>query len=376
MNYLLWVSFLSLFIYGFGDNLRGPLFPEIIQTYQLSDSSASWYFALASLMSFVGSFWVRKVKSVSSLLYLIYAGVLCVFLGFTIQHFASNYSVVLVGVAFFGLSIGLLGMAQNNLVILGTSKKNRSRMLSFLHSMYGMASLLAPLYVAWLADFRWQQIIFYFAWSALLFSCGGLFMHFKNKTTIDHYVQFQESVKSGLSKYSDLKISVAISFYVLAEIMVGTRLALFMRRYFSFDLKSSSVYVTLFFASLLLGRLVASYSTFSISTKNWLLGSLAGSLILILVGIFVHPFGFVLSGLTMGPFYPLSMAYISDLFPLKSTTIVSWTLAVQSIFIVLMHWGIGKLTDLVDLKMALLVGPVFLLVSISILVFIKEENHA
>lgn len=376
MNYLLWISFLSLFIYGFGDNLRGPLFPEIIQSYQLSDSAASWYFALSALMSFVGSFFVRKVKTVSTLLILVYSGLFCIFLGFAFQHFASNYFLVLLGAGFFGLSIGFLGMAQNNLVILGSTKANRGRMLSFLHSMYGLASLLAPLYVAWLADFRWQETIYFYAWVALLCSICGLFFHFKKADSIAHFSQFQESPSSGLRNIYELRISVVISLYVLVEIMIGTRLALFMRRYYEYDLQNSSLYVTLFFACLLIGRLAVSYSTYSLSTRGLLIVSLIASCVLILFGLFIHPIGLVLSGVALGPFYPQGMTYISHLFPTKSTTIVSWTLAVQSIFIVFMHWGIGKLTDLMELKMALLMAPLLLIVGLVLLFFIREEDHA
>lgn len=337
---------------------------------------ASWYFSLAAFMSFVGSFLVRNVKAVSSLLYILYAGVFFIFLGLAIQYFATSYSIVLVGSAFFGLSIGFLGMAQNNLVILGSTSSNRSRMLSFLHSMYGMASLMAPLYVAWLSDHRWQEIIMYFAWVALLYSVIGLILNFQKKDTILHYSQFQESASSGLSNLSELKIAVAISLYVVAEIMIGTRLALYVRRYSGYDLQDSSLYVTMFFAFLLMGRLVVSYSTFSMTNRKWILSSLVGSFVLILIGIFIHPFAFVISGLTMGPFYPLGMAYVSQMYPFKSTSIVSWTLAMQSIFIVIMHWGIGKLTDLVELNRALLMGPIFLLISFFIIFFIREERYA
>ncbi len=376
MNYLLWISFLSLFIYGFGDNLRGPLFPEIIQSFSLSDSSASWYFTLASLMSFVSSFTVRKIKKISSLLYLIYLGVFLIFLGFAIQHFANNYTTVLIGSAFFGTSIGFLGMAQNNLVILGTTKKDRARMLSFLHSMYGLASLLAPLFVAWMANFYWQQTVYFFAWVALAFSVIGFALHFRKKDSIEHFAQFQDRPGSNLANWFELKISIVISLYVVVEIMMGTRLALFMRRYSNGDLQSSSLYVTGFFACLLGGRLLFSFSSFSLSTRTILISSLLSSLVCILFGIFVHPIGLMVSGLSLGPFYPQSMAYISHLFPFKSTTIVSWTLAVQSIFIVVMHWGIGKLADLVELKIALVMAPIFLLIGFIILFFIDEDAHA
>lgn len=376
MNYLLWVSFFSLFILGFGDNIRGPLFPEIIQSFNLSDSLAAWYFALSSFMSFVATYFVRKMKSVSELMNLLYLGVFCIFVSFTIQRFAPNYVVVLSGVVFFGLSVGFLAVAQNNLVIIGTSPKNRSRMLSYLHSMYGTASLLAPLFVAGLANHRWQQILFYFSWVALGFSAVGFFFNKKKLDRIQHFSQFQESATHKLDGFSELKISVAISLYVLAEIMVGTRLALYMRRYFEFDLSQSSLYVTLFFVFMLVGRVAISFLPHHFNIKKQLMCSLVAAFVLILLGLYVHPFALVLSGLGLAPFYPLGMSYISHLFPHKSTTIVSWTLTIQGFCIVLMHLGVGELADLVGLRSAMLMGPVCLLLSFLVLLFIQEKKNA
>lgn len=376
MNYLLWVSFFSLFVLGFGDNIRGPLFPEIIESFGLSDSLAAWYFALSSFMSFVGSYLVRKMKLVSELLKLLYVGLLCIFVSFTIQRFAPNYVTVLVGVVFFGLSVGFLGVAQNNLVIIGTSPKNRSRMLSYLHSMYGTASLLAPLFVAGLANHRWQQILFYFSWIALGFGALVFFFNKKKADRIDHFSQFQEAQVHKLGGLAELKISLAISFYVLAEIIVGTRLALYMRRYFEYDLSQSSLYVTLFFVFMLIGRLAISFVPHHFNIKKQLMYSLGMAFGLILFGLYVDPFALVLSGLGLAPFYPLSMSYISQLFPHKSTTIVSWTLTIQGVCIVLMHLSVGKIADWVGLKMAMLMGPLYLFLSFIILLFIRENKNA
>lgn len=376
MNYLLWVSFFSLFILGFADNIRGPLFPEIIHSFGLTDSLAAWYFALSSFMSFVGSYLVRKYKTVSQLLKLLYLGILFIFISFVIQRWASSYFLVLSGVVFFGLSVGFLGVAQNNLVIIATRPKNRSRMLSYLHSMYGTASLLAPLFVAWLSDHRWQEILFYFAWVALAFSALGFYYNSKKSDRIQHFSQFQESEMHGLSQLSELKVSLAISLYVVAEIVMGTRLALFMRRYYNYDLSTSSLYVTLFFLFMLMGRVAISFAPHHYNIKKQLLFSLAAAFVLMLVGLYFHPFALALSGFGLAPFYPLSLSYISRLFPHKSTTIVSWTLTIQGFFIVLMHLGVGQLADLVGLQSAMLIGPVSLFLSFIILLFIRETENA
>ena len=46
---LILISFASLFVFGISDNIRGPLFPEILKEFNISDSMGSLMFALSSL---------------------------------------------------------------------------------------------------------------------------------------------------------------------------------------------------------------------------------------------------------------------------------------------------------------------------------------
>jgi FHS family glucose/mannose:H+ symporter-like MFS transporter len=55
-KWAIFFAFLSLFLLGLADNIRGPLFPEILQFFFVSSSKGSWSFATTSGAAFVGSF--------------------------------------------------------------------------------------------------------------------------------------------------------------------------------------------------------------------------------------------------------------------------------------------------------------------------------
>lgn len=378
MNYLIGVSFTSLFILGFFDNLRGPLFPEIIRHFQVNDTLGSAYFAVSSMLAFFASYLVRKKHDTYFMLQILNIGVLGIGLSFIVQVYAENYSILMLGVVFLGISFGLLGVSQNNLVVQGTDNKNRARMLSGLHSMYGISALIAPLYVAGLSEMGWKRILFFISFLPLGFFIIIYIMNLKVRQHLkDQVKSSQQSHEAhGISlSWKEKTVCFAIAFYVIAEIILGTRLALFMRRYFNYNLQDSSFYVTLMFILLLAGRLIVSFYPPKWPIKFQLISSLSISTILMLLGMYINPLYMVFCGFTMAPFYPLAISYISEVNPQKTTELVSTTIAFQSLFVVLMHFGVGRIADLAELKLAFWIGPLSMMISIALLLTVKKKIY-
>ncbi|MCK6597934.1 MAG: MFS transporter [Bdellovibrionaceae bacterium] len=375
MNYLIAVSFVSLFILGFCDNLRGPLFPEIIKYFSVSDTLGAAYFAVTSFVAFFASYFIRKEKNTYKLLHILNSGVLCLGISFAIQSFSQNYLVLMTGVFFFGISFGFLGVSQNNLVVQGSTDINRSKMLSGLHSMYGISSLLSPLYVAGYSNWGWQKILSVTAIFPFIFFVIILIQLIKNRK---YWLELHQKTVTEIHPkvtWREKRICLVISFYVIAEIMLGSRLALYMRRYFDFSLQESSFYVTLLFVFMLIGRVVVSFYPPRIPLKTQLVFSLVGSLFCFLIGMYYHPAVLILCGLTMAPFYPLAISYISEINQKKAPEIVSNTVAIQALFVVAMHLLVGNIADLTNLKTAFLIGPVCMATALFLLLSIKKEKY-
>ena len=152
--------------------------------------------------------------------------------------------------------------------------------------------------------------------------------------------------------------------YVGAEILVSTRLALYMRTYFSMNLEESSDYVTGFFIFLFIGRIFFIFKSFRLPLKLQLNFSLGLSLLSLILGLAVHPFFLAFIGLTMAPFYPLAIVYISEITGYQKRRFLTFVMGLQSFCVIFMHAGVGYLTDKYGLFYAFYIGIFLLLCSI------------
>ena len=162
-------------------------------------------------------------------------------------------------------------------------------------------------------------------------------------------------------------LATAFGFYVVAEILLSSRLALYLRLEKNFDLEKSSFYLTGFFLCLLISRIVLSIWPLKRSVYSQLIASLLISFIAILMGLYVHEGFFIFAGLTMGPFYALSVIYVSEAFPRFLNQAMALSMALQSLMVVIMHVGSGWMTDQWGISWAMLAGPACLALSMALL---------
>ena len=368
-HWALLFSFLSLFILGLADNIRGPLFPEILNQFNLSNTQGSWSFATTSSAAFLGS-WISapylKRFSISSLLLM---SVLLMGLGLIAMGQSSTFPLLLCGSFILGLSIGFMGVSQNLLVSENVEPAIRSRALSGLHGMYGLSSFFAPILAAKATATygSWRGAFFVAGIISLVFFVFQFLIQPDRKFSVHQHLEAvkhdAELVSKRASKFALLMIGGMFAFYVVAEILVSTRLALYMRTYFQMNLEQSSQYVTLFFLFLLIGRVLFAFIKVPFALKTQLNASLGLALVLLLLGLKTHPFFLALAGLGMAPYYPLCVSYISEISGHQSRTFIAFAMSFQSLSVVSMHLGVGYLTDQMGLAFAFGVGILALLLS-------------
>lgn len=364
-------AFASLFTLGLADNIRGTLFPEILNQFQISNTLGSWLFATSSGAAFVASLtstaYLRRYR-ISSLLF---TGVLLLAVGLAVMGFAENFSWLIAGSLFLGFGIGYMGVAQNLLVAEGVDSKARSRALSGLHGMYGLASFIAPMLAATTTQAfgKWSGAFYVVAFVAVLFLVTQLVISPNPKFIVHEPKTDSAAVKKRVSKKALTMVSFFFGFYVVAEILISSRLALYMRTYYAMDLTQSAQYVTLFFLFLLIGRVSFAFIHLPFALKSQLNGFLIATLVFLIMGLKLHPFFLTLSGLTMAPYYPLCVAYISEISQELSRTFLSVAMSFQSLAVVAMHLGVGYMTDQYGLAFAFGVGILALIISIICLSF-------
>lgn len=352
---------LCMLVLGISDNIRGPLFPELLRYFNLANSIGSLSFAVASGAAFFGTVGITILLKKFQLNRLLWISMLLMGSGLFIMAAAPAYWGFIIGAFVFGASLGSVGVAQNLLITENVDSGLQPRALSGLHGVYGFSSLIAP----WLASR--SPIWFSGEWRSAYYVTGLLavlvmFLIISTKPQSEFYRHVRptgDNPQNGNLR-GKLWLSGFFASYVGAEILVSTRLALYMRTYFTMDLQQSSNYVSLFFVFLLVGRLIFTFKSFVLPLKTQLNIFLFFSLMALVLGLWLHPFFLTLVGFTMAPFYPLAIVYISEMTGVAKRQYITFVMGIQSLCVILMHVGVGYITDSFGLFYAFGIG-IFLL---------------
>ncbi|MCB0361273.1 MAG: MFS transporter, partial [Bdellovibrionales bacterium] len=363
------LAYASLFAFGFLDNSRGPLFPFLLEDFRITDTAGSWLFSVSSLTSFFASFCSHWILSLVGSPMALRISMFLMGLGFTCLGLGDNFWTALLGSGVFGLGQGLIAVAQHTLIQDHSNPLLWRRLFSGLHCNYGLASLLAPLVFSYGLDFdlSWRTILFGIASLPLVIALFSFKLNIKrvNKE------QIQSNSKSHLSWFQDILnlreifFSLILAAYLVGELSLSSRLVLYLQRVSQWTNEDSSFALSGFFLLLFLSRFV--FFIFSIgkveSSRLILLICLFVSAFFFSLGLLFHPIFLILSGASLGPFFPLFVEMLAQFFGVRSGKVFSTAMALGTLSVVFMHFVLGYLSDSIGIQFALWVGPLGLVFS-------------
>lgn len=365
---LMMSAYASLFALGLGDNARGPLFPEILETFGVSNALGAWMFAGSSLAGAVGArmsrFWLARFTRVKTLnLTLLGMG-----FGMTAMSVAPTFAIFIIAAAANGYCWGLMGVLQNAIVSTASSDGHRSRALGGLHAMYGLSSLLAPLIVIAVARAggSWRATLGLLGVSGFaIFAFNHIRFRGAEHGALAHPHRRPATASPPLGV--SLWLAGGIAMYVVCEILVSSRLAQFQRLEHGATLEESSAITAAFFLALLTGRLLTAAFPLREGTRTALLACLAATAAALALGLAGRTWWLAASGLTMGPIYPLAVALFGREFGEGIDGLMSWVLTIQGCLVASMHGAVGWVTDAAGIRAAMTIGPAALVVSFAML---------
>jgi FHS family glucose/mannose:H+ symporter-like MFS transporter len=373
----IFLAYTSLLLLGLGDNIRGPLYPEILKAFELSDTSGSLFFVTSSAFGFLGGLMGHRLEVRMGSLAALRAAILMMSMGQLMVSVAPSFWTLLLGAMVFGLSFGVMGVIQNMLVVREIpAGALKNKVVAGLHSMYAGASLLAPVLVNLVLVLQFGISVWRMCFAISAFFGLVIFALTFWGPPLESKIQkdTREEIPQGETA-AMIFVAVLMSAYVLAEILISSRMALYMRRQFDASLPESSWYTAAFFVGLLAGRVLFTFWAPNCRLKTQLAASLFLSMVSVLVGIWIHPAGLAASGFFMGPFYPLMIAAVAHLFPHSTGPAMSWAISLASLFVVLMHFFVGLVTDLWNLQTAFYLGPFFCALSLGMLLTYEKIFH-
>jgi len=370
--------FLSFFVFGFTDNLKGPTLPSMLAELNISYGTGGNIF-FGEYLGFLIATLITGIladrfglKSVMLL-----AGI---FLGIGVSGYSFFQSAVLLSGSLFILGMGLGALELGpNAIIVSLHHERKGLYLNLMAVLHGLGSLIAPLFVGWILSLgiSWRAA---YQWDLLLialFVIIFIFLRFpkaEEKAQLDFRHIPQIAFKGHLPWFY-----LAITFYVAAEIGMGSWLVTFLQQTRGNSVATSNQALSIFFAMLMAGRLLGGFFVHRIGYLRSILIMSIGGIFCVIAGLFgPKEFFFLLptTGFFLSIIFPTITAVVSDAHTENTNTILGVLYTFAGLGGVLGPWLIGWGSDLFNLQTGFSITILFMMILIiSVIILMKRISN-
>ena len=370
-------GFYAFFSFGFIDNLKGPTLPALLTDLNFSYGQggailfgAYLGFMVATLLTGVLAD-ARGIKSV-----LLLAGV-CLTAGLAAFSLVSAFWLLAIALFVVGLGLGSIEVGGNSLIV-DLHQRDRGRFLNLLAVFHGVGAFVVPLFAALLLSysFSWRQV-----YQIAIILAVGLALFFA-------VVKYPRAPRTGDALALRTLFAAGftrrmtwyylfIAVYVAAEIGFAAWIVEFLQQVKGYDVGVSSLYLSAFFAAIMLGRFAGSFVVERIGYLTIMLIATIASIASLSLGLFGPPtltFLLPLTGLFFSIMFPTATAAVSALPIANMSAVLGMLFTFGGLGGALGPWLIGVAADLVGLELAFGLTIVFGLVMLAALLVLRRAE--
>lgn len=265
--------FMSFYVMGFVD-LVGVATGYVKQDFGLSDSVAQLlpsivfiWFALFSIPT--GIFQDRKGKKFTVILAMTITG-----LGMIPPLVYYSYLTAVIGFMIIGIGNTILQVSANPLLLDYSSDETKAANLSLSQFIKAIASMLGPVIVAGLAKYtgNWRLVFPVYAIISFL-SAFWLYSIKIEESRPEKELASLKTVAQILKNPFVLIMVLSIFFQVGFDVSMNSNIANYLKNRYSISLETASLGISIYFASLMAGRLLGSILLRKVNTKIFLITS-------------------------------------------------------------------------------------------------------
>lgn len=356
----------ALFAYGFVGSISNVLVNEIIDAFSLTGTAQGLSASLMNMGSLIALFVtpllqgrIRKTKMIV-LSGLLQVAALCV------AGSAAGFILFATANAVTGIGCGWLDTYANSCIV-DLHPQNSTRYLGWLHGLFGVGSLIAPLAIRWILGWsNWRGVYFAFA-GVMLLSVGCIAFTSRKVENTGALSNTQESrlTLKEVGAYLTVKRNVLLLLTTVMTNMVQTGLTCWIARYMFLaygEVALGATCLTLFWIAATASRFVmprlklrpltivmvgAFCATVLLSG-----GILSGSAMVMCVAV-------CLCGFVTGPFMPMLIAECATGYQGKTTLTTSLMMIVGGVARLAVPLLTASVTSAVSATAGMLVPAVF-----------------
>ncbi len=367
---------LSLFVYGFVDNLKGATLPLLLSDLRFNYTQGGAIQQGAYLGFLVAALVASLLIMVWGHRAVLLIGAACLLTGILSYSFFSNFSILLASMIVIGLGLGTLDLLGVRLIV-DFRSSNKGKFLNLSAFFHGLASMVAPIFAGVILSngFQWRNVYHFGIIMVVLFVI--FFLVARIPGVEKNSLPQKERLRQVISSLQDRRIwlfYVLIICYVSVENGFAVWVVEYLQKARAQSSELSILFLSLFFFFLMIGRLLGSFVVEKVGYLRMLLIASIGATVCLVLGIFgQYPLVYCLplTGFFLSIIFPTTTAAASD--DMQGSKDVQFALffTLAGLGGIIGSWAIGVLADIVGLQfgfafLILMVLTILMLVIIRI----------
>lgn len=275
----------------------------------------------------------------------------------------------LICIFILNIGIALVAISVNTLVPM-ISIGFQALAMNLTHFCYGAGSTITQLTTGMVLSkgVSWRNIYLFISVLFLLAFIMFIFIKIPKNNIQDNIDNVKNyKIKDALKEKLFYCYSFALGFYVFAEVATANWLVNFLQESYKFDYKMSSIYLSVFFILLTLGRLFGGFIVEKVGHLKSVIIALFIALILYTISLIIGGkfiFLICISGLFFSIVFPTVVSTIGINFRENSIYMSGIIITTSSIINMILNKFMGNLSDLIGTHKAFYMVPISLIIAI------------
>ncbi len=367
---------MGMLIFGIVMAVLGSVLPSVIEKYQIDKADAGTLFLVLNLGMLMGSVIFGPLVDRYGYKKLLVMCAALVFASIEGIAFAPGVNILRISLFFVGFAGGAINGGTNALVS-DISDGQRGARLSLLGVFFGIGALGVPLLLGSLLDLFSYESLIGFVGALILIPL--IFFLFLNFPAPKHEQGFPVSESLKLTREVPLLLFGLILFIQSGmEMTVSGWSATYMNEYLAISARQAVLFLSFYWIGMIFTRIAITSVLQKTGRKKVVLVSLlvsvAGTILILASNTVVMVLaGLLLTGIGFAAIFPLVFSYVGDLYPRLSGTAFSVILAIALLGGMTFPSVVGVLADSLDLRSALIIAPVSLIISAAIFMVLTKK---
>jgi fucose permease len=371
-------AYSGFIVIGIGGTILGPALLQLLSDYQMPPSGAGALFFAGTAGYMLAVLTGGPASDRIGKGFVLATGAVVYALGLAGVALAPSWLLAVLAFFIAGAGNGSIDSGMNALTNDNSPPEGHAREQSLLHAFFGLGALLGPLLIGLLlaAHRGWRPAYLLDGAGAAVLFLLLLGLRVPARAAHQERVALKEIVALTRSRQVALFCGM-IGLYVGAELVIGDWGAAYLQRVQDLNSVVAATSLSLFWAALMVGRLLSALLTRWYNSLQLLSGSIALSLIFSVLLVlaptsWVALLALIGCGLGFAAVFPLLMALAGERFPHLTGSMAGLLTAAAALAGALLPWIGGVLVQAYDARAAIILAP---LCSAGMLVGLTALQH-